>query len=136
MTLANILALGADSSPRLILATDEGKFYYIAAGAAGSTATWIANGAELLQEAILVEPTTAYELPDPADGDYIGQRLKYHIVPDGTNVDLTINAAITIPSDSLVSFPKTLTADLVYIVGLEWIGSKWMLTTIVGGGAA
>jgi hypothetical protein len=45
MTISEILALASDSSPRLIFATDEEKFYYIAAGAAGSTATWIANGA-------------------------------------------------------------------------------------------
>lgn len=45
MTISEILALTSDSSPRLIFATDEEKFYYIAAGAAGSTATWIANGA-------------------------------------------------------------------------------------------
>lgn len=46
MTISEILALASDSSPRLIFATDEEKFYYIAAGAAGSTATWIANGAD------------------------------------------------------------------------------------------
>lgn len=82
----------------------------------------------------LLEPTTAYELPNPAAGTFRGQRIKYHIQPDGGAIDLTINAAIAIPSDSGITFPKTLADGNTYIVALEWIGSKWMLTTVIGGG--
>jgi hypothetical protein len=82
----------------------------------------------------LLEPTTAYELPNPTAGTFRGQRIKYHIQPDGAAIDLTINASIAIPSDSGITFPKTLADGETYIVALEWIGSKWMLTTLIGGG--
>jgi hypothetical protein len=81
----------------------------------------------------LVEPSSNYELPNPTSGTLRGQRLKYHIKPSA-GIDLTIHASIAIPSDSAITFPKTLTSGETYVVSLEWIGSKWMLTTLIGGG--
>ena len=102
---------------------------YVCTDATTGAAIW-----ELEEEAELLEPTTAYELPDPTAGTFRGQRIKYHIQPNGAAIDLTINAAIAIPSDSGITFPKTLADGNTYIVALEWIGSKWMLTTVIGGG--
>lgn len=102
---------------------------YVCTDSTEDAAVW-----ELEEAAELLEPTTAYELPNPAAGTFRGQRIKYHIQPDGAAIDLTINASIAIPSDSGITFPKTLADGNTYIVALEWIGSKWMLTTVIGGG--
>jgi hypothetical protein len=107
---------------------DDGTAYVCTNATAGA-AIW-----ELEEAAELLEPTTAYELSDPTAGTFRGQRIKYHIQPDGAAIDLTINAAIAIPSDSGITFPKTLVDGETYIVALEWIGTKWMLTTLIGGG--
>jgi hypothetical protein len=81
----------------------------------------------------LVQPASNYALPNPTSGTLRGQRLKYHIKPSA-GIDLTIHPSIAIPSDSAITFPKALISGETYIVALEWIGSKWMLTTLIGGG--
>lgn len=84
-------------------------------------------------EPSLQAPTTAYELPAPASGEYLGQKFEYLIRPNGIAVDLTLNIAIKTPSDSGLTFPKSLTADKGYFVLLRWDGFDWCLVSLVGG---
>jgi hypothetical protein len=42
-------------------------------------------------------------------------------------------STILIPSDSLLTTPKTLTVDLTYIVRLYYNGAAWELVTLIGG---
>lgn len=105
----------------------EGTFWTILAQAG-------ADGGGADAGATLIDPTTAYELTAPIAGTFRGQRIKYHIKPSPDTCNLTINASIAIPSDSGITFPKQLESDNTYIVALEWIGTKWMLTTVIGGG--
>jgi hypothetical protein len=83
-----------------------------------------------------VTAVAAYEVSVPSGTPTAGDRVKLYITASGADRDLTFAAGIRIPSDSAVTFPKTLTSGETYIVQLEYLGSFWMLTTIVGGGAA
>ena len=78
-----------------------------------------------------VEP---YEVPVPSGTPAAGDKAKFYVTASGAARDLTLATGIRVPSDSAVTFPKTLTSGETYIVQLEYLGSFWMLTTIVGGG--
>ena len=66
-----------------------------------------------------------------------GDKAKYYITASGADRNFKVNANIVVPSDSLFdnSVGKTLESGKTYIVQLEYVGSFWILTTIVGGGA-
>ena len=88
-------------------------------------------------KAASVTPVTAvaaYELPIPSGTPTLGDRAKFYILASGADRDLTLAAGIRIPSDSGISFPKTLASGKTYIVQIEYMGSFWMLTTVIGGG--
>lgn len=87
-----------------------------------------------VQASVLSSPTpgASYEVAEPAAGTELGQRVKLYVKPT-VQCSLTVNGDILIPDESLASFPKTLTANKTYIVGLEWNGTAWMLTTLIGG---
>jgi hypothetical protein len=89
---------------------------------------------ETSPEPIAVEATEAYELPIPSGTPQPGAKAKFYITASGADRDLTLATGIRVPSDSAITFPKTLTSGETYIVQLEYLGSFWMLTTIVGGG--
>lgn len=79
-----------------------------------------------------IAPSTSYTLPLPSNGTFLGEKKEYFIRPS-TSVDLNLNVSIKRPSDSGLTFPKTLTANELYIVVLRWNGSAWMLVSLVGG---
>lgn len=62
-----------------------------------------------------------------------GSELELRLTASGANRNLSFNANIEIPSDSAVSFPKTLTSGKTYIVKLKRGATKWALVTLVGG---
>ena len=79
---------------------------------------------------ILLTPAANLELPAPA-ATIAGAKAKYYITPSAV-ITLTMNSAIKIPSDSTF-ISKTLTSGKLYIVQLEYSGSFWMLSTVIGG---
>jgi hypothetical protein len=82
----------------------------------------------------IVTAEAAYEVPVPSGTPAAGDKAKFYITASGDNRDLTLATGIRVPSDSAITFPKTLTSGQTYIVQLEYLGSFWMLTTVVGGG--
>ena len=79
---------------------------------------------------ITLTPSGPLVLAPPVGTYPAGARVKYHITPS-VEVELT-TSDIVIPSDSTFA-GKTLAAGELYLVQLEYSGSFWMLTTIVGG---
>ena len=61
-----------------------------------------------------------------------GNELKLFITAGGAYT-LSFNASISIPSDSSLTLPKTLTSGKVYIVALHNFGAFWGLQTLIGG---
>ena len=69
---------------------------------------------------------------DAPTGSFVeGDRRQYFVKSTGGG-DLSLNG-ITIPSDSLITFPKTLEADKTYIVQIVYVNSVWGLSTVIGG---
>lgn len=62
-----------------------------------------------------------------------GAKLVYWITASGNNLTLSFDSPIKIPTDSSFTNPKTLTNGKLYIVQLQYTGSFWMLTSLVGG---
>lgn len=90
--------------------------------------------AEKVVPITVVNAEAAYEVPVPSGTPAAGDKAKFYITASGDNRDLTLATGIRVPSDSAITFPKTLTSGQTYIVQLEYLGSFWMLTTVVGGG--
>jgi hypothetical protein len=68
----------------------------------------------------------------PTAGTYaVGDKQLFHITPSGAQ-DLSLTD-IVVPSDSAITFPKTLNDGELYIVQITYSGSFWMLTSLVGG---
>lgn len=104
-----------------------GSTPYAAGNVTGATTLDVANGK--FQVATVTGNLT---LNPPANG-VEGSRLELWLTPSGANRNLSLHASILIPSDSAVSFPKTLTNGDLYIVTLRHNGTAWMLVTLVGG---
>lgn len=62
-----------------------------------------------------------------------GHILKLSLTAIGADRALTLDSDILIPSDSGITFPKTLDENNLYILMFEYNGTKWMLQTFVGG---
>lgn len=60
-----------------------------------------------------------------------GDRRQY-FAKSTSGGDLSLSG-ITIPSDSLITFPKTLEANKTYIVQIVYVNGDWGLATVVGG---
>jgi len=88
-----------------------------------------------LNNITVLTPSSNYELTFPTGTFSLGDVKRYNITPTA-GIDLSFHVDISIPSDSIITFPKALTADLLYIVRLEYAGTFWMLTTIQGGHSA
>lgn len=84
-----------------------------------------------------VSAATSYELPIPSGTPVLGDKAKFYIYANGaagtSPCDLTLEAGIRIPSDSGITFPKVIAYNETYIAQLEYLGSFWMLTTLIGG---
>lgn len=104
---------------------------YNAGNVTGDITPDFANGDE--QELVLTGATVARELNPPTNG-VANQYLTLYIKSaTGVSRTLAMDAAIVIPSDSGVSFPKTLGDDEEYIVKLQFRGGAWRLVTLIGG---
>jgi len=133
MTAAEILSLPVQATPKLILASDDGRYYAIPAGGSGADAKVFVTQDVL--NAVLATPTDltpdgALDLPVPEGAPIRGSKAKYFITPTAECV-LTMAAGIVIPSRS-EAIPYTIPANALCIVQLEYSGTFWMLTTIVG----
>lgn len=87
---------------------------------------------------VLATPITAssdHVLALPGGTPVAGDRVKTYITASGADRNLKLNGAILVPSSSSFdnSVGMTMTSGKLYIVQLEYSGSAWMLTTIVGG---
>jgi hypothetical protein len=82
----------------------------------------------------LLTPGTDLTLPVPLGTPTTGGKALFYITPSA-GVALRFNEAIRIPSNSSFnnSTGKALASGKTYIVQLEYLGSAWGLTTIVGG---
>jgi len=100
---------------------------YNAGNITGSTTLNTANGA--FQKAALTGDVT---LNAPTGGSE-GLKLELWLTPSGANRNLSLNVAILIPTDSAISFPKTLTSAKTYIVLFKHNGTAWMLASLIGG---
>ena len=70
-------------------------------------------------------------LTAPAGSFAEGDRRQYFIESTGGG-NLTLSA-IALPSDSLISFPKTLQANQTYIAQIIYVNGSWGLSTLIGG---
>lgn len=81
------------------------------------------------QSAVVTSPLV---IAPPVNGTH-GARLEIWLKDSGTGTTLNFDPAIIRPSDSAISFPKTLTSNLTYIVLMRNSSSVWWLTSLVGG---
>ncbi len=71
-------------------------------------------------------------IPVPLGGTE-GSTLDLRLTANGAPWRIQFSPEISIPGDSGVSFPKTLAADLTYLVRLRRGATRWALITLVGG---
>jgi hypothetical protein len=85
----------------------------------------------VFQEAFLTGNVSIQAPLNPVEG----ARLELWLKPSGGDRLLDFDAAISIPSDSAISLPKTLSSERFYLVLLKAStgGLTWMLTSLVGG---
>lgn len=85
------------------------------------------------QKLTLTGATVAREFGIPTngvDGDNLTLRIKSAA---GVERTLTMNAGIIIPSDSGISWPKTLEGGKMYLLRLHNMDTSWCLISFVGG---
>lgn len=77
--------------------------------------------------------TTNYTLAAPTSGSPFdaGEKRLYHL--KSTNGGSLSLSGIAIPSDSAITFPKTLASGETYVAQVSYINSGWKLITFVGG---
>jgi hypothetical protein len=100
---------------------------YNSGNVSGLTAFNYSNGK--LQKAALTGAMTIDEPTNPVEG----ARLELWLTASGANRSLDVDPAIVLPSESAVSFPKTLTSGQTYALMLRYNGSAWWLVSLVGG---
>ena len=59
--------------------------------------------------------------------------IKIALLANGTGLTVDFDAAISKPSDSSMTWPRTMTADKTYIIRLDYANGEWCLVSIVGG---
>jgi len=74
---------------------------------------------------------TDYTLAAPTGTFQAGEKMLYHL--KSTNGGSLSLSGITTPSDSLISFPKSLVAEETYVSQISYVASGWRLVTFVGG---
>lgn len=80
----------------------------------------------------LLTLTNDYTLGDPGSAFAAGDRIVYYVTPSGTNQNFSMTNTIRIPSASGITWPKLLTTNKTSIVQIQYSGSFWMLTSMVG----
>jgi hypothetical protein len=85
------------------------------------------------QKLTLTGATEARVFNPPTNGNE-GETLTVRITDGGTDPrTLAFDAAILIPSDSGITFPKSLATSKTYKVKLEHNGTAWELQSLIGG---
>jgi hypothetical protein len=79
------------------------------------------------------DSTYVLAAPEGISSDKFGAMYEYHISAVGTDVDLSLDSDIEIPSDAGIVFPKTLEINKTYIFALKWGGASWWLVSVIGG---
>ena len=98
---------------------------------AGSISAGPLNCANGLFQALTMASNST--LASPTNG-VLGMKLEIWLsVLGSTNLALNLDSGITLPSDSSLTLPKTLTAGKMYIMKLWYNGTNWMLVSLVGG---
>lgn len=105
----------------------EGIPYNAGGSLTGSVTLSHANGS--LQKGTLTGSITLNAFTGGAEG----KRLELWLTPSGADRDLDLHADIKRPSDSSITFPKTLTQNKLYVVAFRHNGTNWMLISVVGG---
>ena len=100
---------------------------YSAGNVSGNTTFDLALGA--YQKASL---TAAATIQVPTGGSE-GMELELRLTASGADRALSFASGISIPSDSAIAFPKTLSNGKTYIVRLRRGATKWALLSLVGG---
>lgn len=95
---------------------------------AGSITLNRANG--VIQKMVINNTTT---ILSPSGGTE-GLQLKLWVTPTTNSQSFSVDtSSILIPTDSAISFPKTLTQDKLYIMLFQHNGTNWMLNSLIGG---
>ena len=75
---------------------------------------------------------TANLTVNPPSSPVESGKIEFWLTASSTyTIDLP--ATIKRPSDSAITFPKSLSAAKMYIMGMKYDGSSWLLTTFIGG---
>ena len=91
----------------------------------------VENG--FFQKITLTGATVAREFNPPSNG-VEGNWLTVLVTSvAGVSRTLALDAAIVVPSDSEITFPKTLDDGGTYVLRLYHNGTAWWLVTLVGG---
>jgi hypothetical protein len=90
-----------------------------------------ALGAAPIVTPTILTPSAPLELSPTAGTFGAGDKQLFHITAAGAQ-DLSLSG-IVVPTDSAITFPKTLNDGELYIVQITYSGGFWMLTSLVGG---
>jgi hypothetical protein len=103
---------------------------YICTDSSDDAAVWeIQTNADLPE---ILTPSSALTI-SPLSGTYAeGYKHTFYITPTGSAQTLDFSG-IAIPSDSVITLPKSLEESKLYIVQITYYGGFWMLTSVVGG---
>lgn len=101
---------------------------YVCTDASEGAAVWVLTNVNTALTSLA--PSADYELQVPGGTPTLGEKAKFYITPSIECV-LTMAAGIIIPSDSTFT-SRTIPANTTCIVQIEYNGSFWMLTTVVG----
>lgn len=100
---------------------------YNAGSGSGNITLDRANG--LFQKLSITNDTI---LLPPSNGSE-GKQLRLWVTPVNTNYNLSIDSSVLVPSDSGLTWPKSLTANKLYVILLQHNGTNWMLISLIGG---
>ncbi len=90
----------------------------------GAASATLADGQ--LQKGASTGNITAFTITGGANGDH----LEFWLKAGGAH---TFTTAYTLPSDSAVTFPKTLTSGKTYVFLFKFIDGAWRVVSLVGG---
>ena len=126
----SLIALAVSGGGGLPEAPADNKQY---ARENGAWAEVVASGGGTIPPTLLT-PDGDLTLPSPSGSPTLGDKALFYVTPSA-GIALRFDSGILIPSDCSFnnSTGKTLTAGKTYIVQLEYLGTAWGLTTIVGG---
>jgi hypothetical protein len=146
MTRADILALGVQTENRLIYATDTKQFFAVFKDTAGSAAVRVTpqevpHNAGNLTGAVSLDRANGEFQKAALTGNITlslaagteGQQLRVWLTPSGSQRQVTLNAAIKVPTDAPNVFPRLLDVNKGYALLFQHNGTAWCLISTIGG---